>query len=112
MSVYSESFKARMVQRMVSEPIRVTDLARECGVSRKTLSRWQREVRTVATMGGHSSSPRDRSAEQKLKLVVESLSLSDAELGEFLRREGVHEAELRRWRSLLVSALDGGTEIA
>jgi hypothetical protein len=34
----------------------------------------------------------DRSPEDKLRLVVEAAKLSESELGAFLRREGVHDA--------------------
>ena len=43
-------------------------------------------------------SMRDRSPEEKLRLVRETASLDEAALGAFLRREGVHEADLQRWR--------------
>lgn len=46
----------------------------------------------------------DWSSEEKLRVVLESLKLSDAELGAFLRREGLHEAELREWREAVVEA--------
>jgi transposase-like protein len=37
--------------------------------------------------------------------VLEAAALSDAELGEFLRRKGLHEAQLEEWRRLATEAL-------
>ena len=37
--------------------------------------------------------PQDWTAEEKLEAVLESASLSEAELGEYLRRKGWHEAQ-------------------
>jgi len=48
--------------------------------------------------------PEDWSAEERLRAVMESSRLTEAELGAFLRREGLHEATLRQWRA---SALEG-----
>ena len=38
-------------------------------------------------------------AAEKLRLLIEAGRFSDEELGEFLRRNGVHEATLKQWRS-------------
>jgi transposase-like protein len=50
-------------------------------------------------------SPRDWPFEKKLRVVYEALSLSDAELGEFLRREGLHEVQLREMYEAVEEAL-------
>jgi len=81
-------------------------LALEIGVSEATLSRWKNEVSRVGGMGKRKRRgddrgpmrPKDRSAEEKLRLIIQAASLSDEELGEFLRREALHEADLDRWR--------------
>ena len=43
-------------------------------------------------------------AEEKLRLVLEAAKLSEQELGAFLRREGVHAAQLEQWRQVVTSA--------
>src|SRR5262249_48623407 len=48
----------------------------------------------------------DWTSEQKLRVVLESLKLSEEELGAFLRREGLHEADLREWRESALEALE------
>jgi hypothetical protein len=40
-----------------------------------------------------------------MRLVLEASRLSEAELGAFLRREGLHEAELDEWRDAMMSGL-------
>jgi len=104
---YSHGFKARMIQRMAgSEAISATGLSKEVGVSQNTLSRWLREARNLGpTMGrqqrkraGGPKSSRRWSADEKLRIVMAAESLSDEELGAFLRREGVHETQLSEWR--------------
>jgi transposase-like protein len=39
---------------------------------------------------------------------MEASRLRDAELGEFLRRKGLHEAQLTQWRQSALEALGGG----
>ena len=116
MTTYTTGFKGRMVQRMAGrEAISATALAGEVGVSQNTLSRWLREaseaVPTVAAMTKKKHSARKgsrrRSAEEKLQVVMNAAALTDDELGAFLRREGLHEAQLAEWRSKAMEAAEG-----
>ena len=109
---YTDGFKARMVRRMAGpEGISATRLARETGVAQATLSRWLRQASTLEGMGkgnrkqAPSSGPRTWSWEKKLAVVAEASRLRDEELGAFLRREGLHEAQLTEWRAQVQAAL-------
>lgn len=121
MTEYSEGFKSKMVQRMVGPRGKTaTALASEVGIPQPTLSRWLRGAQatvavmskvppqvTVASVEPPAKAPKrpeDWSAEERLRAVVESSRLGEDELGAFLRREGLHEATLRQWRT---SALEG-----
>jgi len=117
---YTDSFKAKMVQRL-SPPNAITamSLSKEVGVSQSQLSRWLRTARTVVPMTKDRPSDRVvqtsggvRSASEKIRIVMGAAALGPDELGAFLRREGVHEAELEQWRETVVngatSALEGG----
>ena len=112
---YTRGFKARMVQRMAGpEGISGTALAKDVGVSQATLSRWLREAPTVGAMGGGqrkqeggAKSPRHWTAEEKLRVLNEAGKLSGDELGAFLRKEGLHTAQLDEWHKLATEALTG-----
>jgi len=93
-------------------------LSHEVGIGQPTLSRWLREATTLGSVTKRRKRtavapdrtfdpkrPEDRSADEKLRLVLEAGALSQAELGEFLRRHGVHEADLASWREAARSAL-------
>jgi len=117
MTSYTAGFKTRMIQRMAGrEGISATALAKEVGVSQNTLSRWLREVSvpvpTVPPMKKKKSatrkgSHRGRTAEEKLQIVLKAAALSDDELGAFLRREGLHEAQLEEWRAKVMEGATG-----
>lgn len=98
---YSEEFRAAMVRRMSGPGApSATALSQEVGVSQATLSRWLLVYGGVQGMGRNKKkSGRELTAEEKLKVVLETSSLGEAELGEYLRREGLHSAEVERWRA-------------
>ena len=52
--------------------------------------------------------PQDWTPEEKLRVVVEASRVSDDQLGEFLRREGVHKAQLDQWKAAIIEALGRG----
>lgn len=113
---YSESFRNRMVEKMTGPYAKsATTLATEVGVPQPTLSRWKREAGTVMrTMSppddgkpapSPTKRPQDWTAEEKWALVTEAATVPEAELGAFLRRKGVHEAQLAEWRAAAMAAL-------
>ncbi len=113
--IYTDSFKAKMVQRMSPpDAISAIRLSKEVGVSQSQLSRWLRVARTVEPM----TKPRRadpptqvgtvRSSDEKMRIVAAAAALSPEELGAFLRREGVHEAEVEQWRMAVLEALESG----
>ena len=116
---YSQGLKSHMVRKLVgSERVSATALAREVGIPQTTLSRWLQSSGTVAgltvapvSQGSEpimkTRRPRDWTPEEKLQAVIEAQSLSEEELGAFLRRKGLHEAHLREWRAIILAGLRG-----
>lgn len=47
-----------------------------------------------------SKSPSSWSAEERYRIVIEAAGVSDADLGEFLRKRGLYAAQLEEWRRL------------
>ena len=112
---YSAKFKARIVAKMVGpHAVSANALSDEVGIHQPTLSRWLREAHTVPAMpkkprrlkeGVHARRPQDWNPEEKLRVVVEASGLADEELGAFLRKEGLHQAQLDEWLAMARSSL-------
>lgn len=113
MTVYSEAFRTKLVQKMLLPNARpVSALALEAGVPEGTLFRWKKET----TLGGMTADrpddktvpppkpPHQWSAEAKLAAVFEAAAVPEAELGAFLRRKGLHAAQLAEWRKQVSEA--------
>jgi len=105
---HSPAFKAKMIEKMLhpAGPSAYA-LASQVNVSQSTLSKWRRDALTLDGMTSKKKSSgrrKNRSVEEKLRLVHEASQLPDEELGAFLRREGVHESQLEQWRELVHEA--------
>lgn len=118
--MYSEKFRARMVEKMAGpNAMSGVQLAAETGVPQPTLSRWLREATTLRQkmtkqqdnenqmLEAVDTAHMERTAEEKFSLVLEAAVVPESELGEWLRRKGIHAAELEQWRADAMSGLRG-----
>lgn len=97
---YTSEMKEAMVAKLCGPGAPTySQLAAESGIGLSTLHKW------VASMGGERSSAnhkrrlQDWDPVQKLKAVFDSQGLSETELGEFVRRSGVHTPTLNEWKA-------------
>jgi transposase-like protein len=116
---YSDMFKRKMIQKMSGpNAISAAALSKQVDVSQTTLSKWLRKAGIQTAFGYPKNSnnvparhtmskksPNDWTPEEKLKTVLEAASLSDDQLGKFLRRKGLHETHLQQWRLQMLNGL-------
>ncbi len=115
---YSDKFRSEMVAKMLGpQGVSANSLSKRVGVRQPTLSRWLRDAKmdSVSKRSKGSSSmqrkpPAKRwSAEEKLRVVKLAGALEGSALGDLLRREGLHEADLKGFEA---EALLGMTPVA
>ena len=119
---YTDTFRARMVRRMLGpKAVTATALAEETGISQPTLSRWLRETASVQAMSMRNRPPsreappsapegkraQDWTPKEKLRAVAQAMELEGEALGEYLRRLGLHQEQLAQWRQSAEAALEG-----
>jgi transposase-like protein len=103
---YKEAFKTKMVQKMLPPNGRsASALAEETGLPQPTLSRWLREAGKVGIMNVPA---RKWTLVEKLRVLLEASRVGESQLGELLRREGLHAAQLTAWRAEVETALGDG----
>ena len=108
---YSEKFKEKMVAKMVGPAGRsANSLSKEVNVPQGTLSRWLAQAK-VGSMKKQGGGRRKRwSPADKIRVVLEAAAAGDEGLGKLLRREGLHEADLARFRDEVLEAAAKGFE--
>lgn len=101
MQRYSEEFKEEMVRKMTGPgAMSALRLSKECGVGQPTLSSWLRQAKLRAVKKSGKQSKRWTAAE-KLRVVMAAAAASGSGLGELLRKEGLHQADLERFQKEL-----------
>ena len=111
---FPKDVKAAAVQRYLTPDLTQAAVAEQFGTNRYNVSAWVRAAESGEPLDKKSKSKPEsarsvdeRSGSEKLRLLIESGKLSDDELGEFLRREGLREGDLERFRAEAVGGLDG-----
>jgi len=96
---YSEKFREKMVAKMAGPSARsATSVSKEVNVPQATLSRWLARAKVGAMSNAGGGRRKRWSPEEKVRVVMEAAAVGDEGLGALLRREGLHEADLERFR--------------
>lgn len=72
----------------------IIEMSEKIGVHHATIRRWKEFYAKCPPM----NSSKKWTPEKKLKAIAETLSLSKTELGEYLRKNGLHSEELNLWK--------------
>lgn len=98
---YSQSVRIGVLKRVLppeSKSIRST--SRKFGISEQTIRNWiKKKKEGIFPIAGSNKNPRNFSNKEKYQLLLESSSLSDNELGTFLRERGIHSEHLKLWNN-------------
>lgn len=99
------------MQRYLTSDLTLTAVGEEFGTSRYNLSNWlklaESKVSKKRAAGPPAVATDERSGEEKLRLLLEASALSEEQLGEFLRREGLRDGDLERFRAEALGGLSG-----
>ncbi len=102
---YTREFREMVVGKILSRGSRTVDeVCREQGVLGSTAKNW---LGRCGSDAGMKKSGKGWPAERKLKALAESSTMSESELGVYLRKEGLHEPRLTEWRADALKALGG-----
>ncbi len=120
---YPDMFKNAMIQKMTGPgAISASALSKLVDVPQVTLSKWLRmagigssynfpnnaKEYSTMTQTKNPRRPNDWSAEEKLQVVLEAATFDEDQLGEFLRKKGLHKTHLEQWRLQMLDGLQNG----
>jgi transposase len=103
---YSEEFKESVIKKMMPpNPVRVSQLVKETGVSDVTLYKWRKDYRDQGiAVPANRNNPNQWAAEDKLAVVIETAALNQMQLSEYCRSKGLYPEQIHEWKT---SALSG-----
>lgn len=106
---YTAQQKQAIIAKMM-EPnnMSVPEINQETGVPLGTLYKW----RGIAQAEGlipkyHGDEPKQWRSEDKFRMVVETMPLSEAELSEYCRSKGIYPEQIAEWKLACMGANSG-----
>lgn len=98
---YSEEFKEMAVKKLVSSREGLRSVADDLGLPRSTLFGWKEKYANSSFMRKKNEKQKNKqwSPEEKLQSIVETSTMDEHELGEYLRKHGLHSSDLDEWRN-------------
>lgn len=108
----SEEFKRAAVAKFHNRGYRsVEEIAQGLGVSSWSLYHWAKRYGNPEGMNKQRR-PVERSAQEKLRAVIEYEGLPEDKRGEYLRREGLQSEHIDGWKKSMEAGLGGRAQSA
>ena len=82
-----------------------TVLSEETGVHHTSLRQWVRAYGNGKSMTKKSKATGKFTPEEKFQILLETASLKDQALGDYLRKKGLHSAQLEEWKLETIEAM-------
>ena len=103
-NTYTRKFKQQAVVKFINRGTKsVETIADELGTSSKNLYRWRKELGEVSMSKNKSIS--EWTLEQKLESIVQTASMNEVEVSEYLRSNGLHSSDLESFKSDALAGL-------
>ena len=96
---YSRSVKVGILKKVLPPESRnIKSISEETGISEQTIRNWIKAANSGSLDNGENEkSPRHLSSSERYQLLMESKKIPRKELGEFLRKRGLHSQHLILW---------------
>ena len=100
MKRYSPERKAAVLAKLLPPyNMTVTALALQEGISEATLYHWRNQAKMEGKpVPGANKTTDQWSTEARFAVIVETATLSEAELGEYCRRKGLYAEQIAQWK--------------
>lgn len=110
---YSEEFKESLVKKMMPpNPISISQLVKETGVSDVTLYKWRKDYRNRGiAVPAKQNKPDQWAAEDKLAVVIETASLNESQLSEYCRSKGLYPEQINEWKTSAISGYQNSCQM-
>jgi transposase-like protein len=104
--------RAAAVARYLTTDLTLEEVGEQFGTSKTNIYYWVKaaagsQALKKKTKPSPAATSDNRTAQEKLRLLLEASKLAEAERGEFLRREGLRDGDLERFEAEALGGLSG-----
>ena len=100
---YEKEEKENLIKRMLPpENISIKQLSVESGISQSTLSTWK--TKATKEQQQNKKVSKAKSTKEKFLVVLQTYKLSEIELAEYCRENGLYAEEVKKWHKSCLNA--------
>jgi transposase-like protein len=105
---YPKEQKEAMVAKLLPpNNMSITDLSKQSGIPMTTLSGWKtRTLKKINNKKNINFSKKTMTSSDKFHIVIETYTLSEYDLAQYCRKNGLYVDEVKKWRLELESSID------
>ena len=105
---YSQERKEAVLKKMLPpNNMAIAELAKQEGISEATLYGWRKQARNAGQlMPNADDSPAGWSSRDKFAAVLSTATMSEAEIAEYCRQQGLYPHQVSQWRAACEQAND------
>jgi transposase-like protein len=109
---YSRDRKEAILKKMMPPNHQtIAEISAQEGIHPSTLYNWRKKSREKGiVLPSNSAKPNQWSSADKFRIVIETAALSEAELGEYCRRNGLYTEQILQWKEACMTANDRAEE--
>lgn len=101
---YSAEFKNAIIEKILNRgPRTISEICSEAGVKYSTVDNWIRRDKSEGMK--KQKKIKSWNPEEKLQALMETSSLSEFELGVYLRSQGLFSSQLEAWKKEFLSSV-------
>ncbi len=102
---FSIGFKEAAIKKLLTRGNQtIAQIAEEVGVSVPSIYQWRKEIASIGDMK-KATSPKNKTATEKLQTIILYEALAIDKRGEFLRKNGLYDETITEWKNQIVDAL-------
>jgi len=102
---YSKEFKEAIVKKLLSRGDQtISEFCEANSLKLSTVTRWYSKCANITVMKNKKKKLK-LSAEKILKIISETYSLNEEDLGSYLRKNGLHSNQLTEWRTEILKSM-------
>ena len=103
---YNQEFRDAIVKKLLSRGSKtIEEFCNENNLAYSTVTKWQRQCANVSDVKSKKNKSK-YSAEKVLQIISETYSLSEEELGVYLRTNGLHSNQIAEWKKSFISSMN------
>jgi len=103
---YSKRLKETALRKILPPEDRsVSEVAREMGISEQTIYNWKKQAENGTLFIEETGSPIQTGQLEQYNLILESKSINEDRIGEWLREKGLHSEHLNLWEQEIKDTL-------